>query len=124
MERYDYRAEICEDIRAYIAEAEIEITPENADDWKEALVDTLWAHDSVTGNGSGSYTFNAWRAEEYLCHNWDLMQEAMSEFGVTKLGGAEAMDVTIRCYLLGQCIDEVVEEMREEYDTEAKEAQP
>ena len=87
MERYDYRAEICEDIRAYIAEAEIEITPENADDWEEALFDTLWAHDSVTGNGSGSYTFNAWRAEEYLCHNWDLMQEAMSEFGVTELGG-------------------------------------
>lgn len=124
MERYDYRAEICEDIRAYIAEAEIEITPENADDWKEALVDTLWAHDSVTGNGSGSYTFNAWRAEEYLCHNWGLMEEAMSEFGVTKLGGAEAMDVTIRCYLLRSCIDEVVEEMCEEYDTETEEAQP
>lgn len=124
MERYDYRAEICEDIKAYIAEAEIEITPENVDDWKEALVDTLWAHDSVTGNASGSYTFNAWRAEEYLCHNWELMQEAMQEFGIAKLGGAEAMDVTIRCYLLNECISEVLDKMLEEYDTKAETAMP
>ena len=83
----------------------------------------IYAH-ILQGNGSGSYTFNAWRAEEYLCHNWDLMQEAMSELGVTKLGGAKAMDVTIRCYLLSECISKVVEEMCEEYDTEAEEAQP
>ena len=124
MERYDYRAEICEDIKAYIAEAEIEITPENVDEWKEVLVDTLWAHDSVTGNGSGSYTFNAWRAEEYLCHNWELMREAMQEFEITKLGGAKAMDVTIRCYLLNECISEVLDKMLEEYDTEAETAMP
>lgn len=124
MERYDYRAEICEDIKAYIAEAEIEITPENVDEWKEELVDILWAQDSVTGNGSGSYTFNAWRAEEYLCHNWDLIQEAMQEFGISELGGAEAMDVIIRCYLLDECISEVLDKMLEEYDTEAKAAMP
>ena len=34
------------------------------------------------------------------------------------------MDVTIRCYLLSECISGVVEEMCEEYDTEAEEAQP
>jgi hypothetical protein len=71
----------------------------------------------VTGNASGSYTFNAWKAEEYLCHNLDLLGEALAEFGcepnyITEKG-AEACDVTIRCYLLGQAISEVLSEMLE-----------
>ena len=61
--------------------------------------------DSVTGNASGSYTFHAWQAEENICHNFDLLSEAIEEFGgkcdVLK-DGAEACDVTIRCYLLSE----------------------
>ena len=120
MERYDYREAMKADIRDYIEENEIDIQEYNIE---EELDDQLWVEDSVTGNGSGRYT-DPWTAEEYLCHNFDLMQEAMKAFECVKIRGAEAMDVTIRCYLLRSCIDEVVEEMREEYDTEAEEAQP
>lgn len=60
----------------YINENNIVVTSENRDE-----NDTLFACDSVTGNASGSYTFNTWTAEEYLCHNWELLGEALTEFG-------------------------------------------
>ena len=71
----------------------------------------------MTGNGSGSYTFNTWKAEENLCHNWDLLAEALDELGsktdILKQG-AEALDVTIRCYLLGQAIAEALDELEDD----------
>lgn len=70
-------------------------------------------------NGSGSYTFNRYQAEEYICHNLDLLAEALEEFGggadVLK-DGAEAADVTIRCYLLGQAIAEALEEIEDDFE--------
>ena len=80
--------------------------------------DILWVDDGVTGNGSGSYYFNTWKAEEALCHNWDLLAEACEEFG-QDIGeafkqGVEACDVTIRCYLLGQAIAAALDELEEE----------
>lgn len=84
----------------------------------DSLYDKLWIHDAVTGNASGSYTFNAWQAEEYLCHNMDLLSEAISEFG-GELGnaveqGAEYCDVTIRCYVLSQVLSELCDEWNED----------
>lgn len=125
MEKYDYRAAVCEDIRTwlnwneefkneYADENGVWLRDDNRDEIAEELRDRLWVVDSVTGNGSGSYTFNAWRAEENLCHNWDLLSEALEEFGcgVDYLEkGAEACDVTIRCWLLGECIESVLDEI-------------
>lgn len=119
MTNYNYLEAVTSDVLDYIKE---EI---NLDEWKgnregleEKLNDELWTVDSVTGNASGSYTFNTWEAEENLAHNWDLLAEALDEFGqdgtdVLKQG-AEAMDVTIRCYLLGQAIAEALDELEEE----------
>lgn len=77
----------------------------------------MFAYDGVTGNASGSYTFNLWEAEENLCHNWELLCESLTEFGYDMSyleNGPEACDVTIRCYLLGQAISEVLDEMETE----------
>ena len=112
--KYNYLESIADDIREYIAE-NINISDyDSSDDLAEYLNDELWTADSVTGNASGSYYCNRWRAEEALSHNMDLLEEACSEFG-EDLGeavkrGAEFCDVTIRCYLLGQAIAEVIEE--------------
>lgn len=119
MTNYNYLEAVTSDVLDYIKE---EI---NLDEWKgnregleEKLNDELWTVDSVTGNASGSYTFNTWEAEENLAHNWDLLAEALDEFrrdGTDVLRqGAEAMDVTIRCYLLGQAIAEALDELEEE----------
>ena len=78
----------------------------------ENMYDFMFGDDSVTGNASGSYTFNTWQAEENLCHNMDLLEEACREFDCKpKLDNAEWCDVTIRCYLLDDAISEVIKSL-------------
>ena len=117
MERYDYLEAVKEGVLNYINDNGIMVTTEYRDEVEQYLNDTLFTCDSVTGNASGSYTFNTWTAEEYLCHNWELLREALTEFGCDMSyleKGAEACDVTIRCYLLGQAISEVLDEIETE----------
>ena len=118
-ERYNYLEAMTEDVREYIRYGiDLSEWKGNRDGLEEHLNNVLWTEDSVTGNESGSYYCNAWRAEEALSHNWDLLAEALREFeqdGTDILEqGAEAMDVTIRCYLLGQAISEALDELEEE----------
>lgn len=116
MTTYNYLEAVTDDVKNYIEE-NINRTDwtDNRDGLEEKLNDDLFVNDSVTGNASGSYTFNTWQAEENLCHNFELLTEACTEFGddmgrlISK--GAETCDVTIRCYLLGQAIAEVLDEM-------------
>ena len=117
---YDYREAMRDDIRAYLEENLENYDYTDMDDLREQLNDDLWVEDSVTGNGSGSYTFNAAKAKEYVLDgdNMDLLIEAEEEFGgdlgATIKRGWEVCDVTIRCYLLGQILDEVLKEMEDE----------
>ena len=99
MKKYDYFQAVKEDVLNYIQENEITITEENREDVEGQLNEDCWMADSVTGNASGSYTFSTWQAEENLCHNWDLLAEALQEFGCDIdyiKRGAEACDVTMR----------------------------
>ena len=119
MEKYDYLEAVKVDVKNYI-ENEVELSDYSSREELESyLNDELFTNDSVTGNGSGSYFFSAYKAEEAICHNMDLLGEAMQEFGsdmdILK-DGAEACDVTIRCYLLGQAINEVLDEMDLNFD--------
>lgn len=112
MEKYNYLESMKSDIIDYLNDnyANKEGTGKDREEFEEQLNDDLWIEDSVTGNASGSYTCNTWRAEEMLCHNTDLLCEAIEEFGndvesyKRALQSAEYADVTIRCYLLGQAI--------------------
>lgn len=106
------------------------IDPIDLDEYKEALNDALWVDDSVTGNASGSYFCNTYKAEEALAHNWDLMEEALQEFRTLGYNdfdilekGAEWVDVTIRCYILGSCIAEYIDENRQELEAELEKIQ-
>lgn len=123
MERYDYRLAVLVDVREYIRnEINLGDWIGRRDELQEHLDEALWVDDGVTGNASGSYTFNTWKAEEYLAHNWDLLADALEEFGQDGTDvlrqGAEAMDVTIRCYLLGECISEALDELEDELEPE------
>lgn len=118
MDRYDYQQAVTDDVQQYIEDnytpEEIAERMQDRDEWEQELYDDMFVSDSVTGNASGSYTFNTWRAEEYLCHNMELLGEALQEFGCDGSyleKGAEACDVTIRCYLLGQAISTVLDEI-------------
>jgi len=120
MEKYDYRQAVRDDILDYIKEHDIQVTDKNREEVQGFLYDTLFVEDSVTGNASGSYTFNTWKAEEYLCHNLDLLAEAIDEFGADAgtykdcIESAETADVTIRCYLLTECLSSVLDELEVE----------
>lgn len=123
---YDYMEAMTEDIKEYIKNEVTLSDYSDRDELEEYLHDTLWTEDSVTGNASGSYTFNTYKAEEYICHNLDLLEEACEEFGCVEKAlkeGAEWCDVTIRCYLLGQAIAEVLDDMEEELEEAFAEAE-
>lgn len=66
---YDYLEQVTADVRDYV-EQEIDLTEwaGDRDGLEEKLNDDLWTCDSVTGNASGSYYCNTWKAEEALAH--------------------------------------------------------
>lgn len=126
MEKYNYQETVKNDILQSINNnfTTKEIRTKLHDDrdaFADELNDRLWTDDSVTGNGSGSYFFSTWKAEEALCHNLDLLGEALSEFGCSPAymqeNGADACDVTIRCYLLGSGISEALDELDDDLST-------
>ena len=118
MEKYNYLEQVTADAKEAILENMEYWTFYDRDELEEVARDELWVDDSVTGNGSGSYYCNTWKAEEALCHNWDLLADACEEFG-QDIGEAvkrcaEFCDVTIRCYLLGQAIAAALDEVEAE----------
>ena len=116
---YDYRQAVKDDVLEYIEDNGIVLDGYSEEYWQEKLYDELWIEDSVTGNASGSYTFNTVQAKEYVEPNAVLAMEAMSEFGydpktvVEKFRNEEweYLDVTIRCYILGSAIAEALSEL-------------
>lgn len=120
---YDYREAVRNDVIEQVKDGYKENSfrlykEEGRETLEQYLNDELWVDDQVTGNASGSYTFNTWEAEENLCHNMGLLEEACDEFG-QDIGeavkrGAEYCDVTIRCYLLGSAISEAIDELEAE----------
>ena len=97
---------------------------EDRDEIEEYLNDTLFIDDSVTGNASGSYTFNREEAKNYVLADIDTVREALQEFGTDAGTIAEKFldedweyfDVTARCYILGQAIAEVLDELEEDIE--------
>lgn len=79
----------------------------------------LWADDNVTGNRSGHYCHSIKQAEEYLCHNGDLLNEALIGFGLDDPEtyifdhGAMACDVAIRLHLLELAISDALDDLEE-----------
>ena len=107
--KYNYYESVKNDAMEYIKENNLQ------DKSQDELYDELFLADSVTGNASGSYYCNTYKAEEALTHNLDLLKEAFNEFGDdfndALERGAEYCDVTIRCYVLGQVLADVLEEV-------------
>lgn len=72
--------------------------------------------DSITGNASGSYYCNAWKAEQSLYKSGVLFDSeflnSLAGYGMTNplAGGAEWLDVMARCIALDYINDEELEE--------------
>lgn len=84
------------------------------------VADDLFNSDSVTGNASGSFYFNRYLAQEAVIDNIPLLREAVEAWSLENEvvdyfldEDWEAMDVTIRCYVLHEVVCEVMEEIRD-----------
>lgn len=106
---------------------------DSMDEIRERLYDAMWIDDSITGNASGSYYCNSYRAKQDVMENTETVAEALREFCVDAetIGEKflneewEYLDVTARCYVLGQALEEFLDENEEDiekYLEERKEA--
>ena len=121
---YDYAEEMKKDIREAIEDSyDLSEYRGRRDEFEDELNEKLWVDDSVTGNGSGSYTFNSIEAKEYVIDNLDLLAEMAAEYGLDDKTIAEHFlsedweffDVSIRCYMLGEAIHSVLDDMEVEH---------
>lgn len=117
--RYNYMDALKADIKDFI-DNEIDLNEYgDIDDLNDYLNDVLFTTDSVTGNASGSYTFNRYQAAEYVNDNHDVIRDLISEGFLTPESFTEyfinsdyeSLDVIIRCYLLSAAINEVLEDI-------------
>ena len=123
MTEYNYleavTADALENIRDNYTADEIADKLADRDEFEQDLNDELWTADSVTGNGSGSYTFSRHRAMLYVMADPDAVAEALREFCTDADTIAdkflsqdwEYFDVSARCYLLGQAIGAALDEL-------------
>ena len=112
MEKYNYLENVKKDVKQFIEENNITVDNDNREEIEEQLNDMLWNDDDITGNETGSYFCNTDRAAEAIALNWDLLSEALEDFGYENIkNGPNCCDVIIRCYLLPQAIAEVLDEM-------------
>ena len=119
---YDYEEAVREDITSYLHElraGELH-SPKDYDE----MYDELFTDDSVTGNGSGSYWCNASKAKECVMEDpnaEDYIRNLINEFGIDSHEIAEHFmdweywDVSIRCYLLGQVLGDVLDDLAWEF---------
>lgn len=108
---YNYLENMIEDVKEYIKENDIDVATIDETD----LYDDLFIDDAVTGNASGSYYCNTWKAQEALQGNEDILQNTIDEFGIDMnehWNDYEYLDVSVRCYLLADAIADALEELR------------
>lgn len=121
MKKYDYYAHMYDNV-LWVVKNEYDLNDyDTREEAETKLYDIFWNDDSITGNGSGSYTFSTWEAEENLCHNWDLLKTAIvdNDINLTKVG-PEYCDVLIRCCLLASSLASVLDDMEKNGETPKK----
>lgn len=125
MSGYDYNHEMRQDVRNAIEEGySLDEWRGRRDELEEKLSENLWIDDGVTGNASGSYYCNSYKAMQAVMDNMELLQEALDEFGADYAdigrrfveGDWEYFDVTIRCHLLSSIISDVLDDIEADGD--------
>ena len=110
---YFYKLEMVDELESMIKDSDIDFTGKNRGEAFEELQDLAFDRD-FTGNRTGSYWCNELKAERALLGNYDLVQDALDDFGMEsvdspELISGEHLDVLVREHLLPQVIDEVLD---------------
>ncbi|WP_251573993.1 hypothetical protein [Limosilactobacillus agrestimuris] len=113
---YNYLDEETKDVVSYIKgnldlSTLIKLSNHDRDALISSITELLDAEDSITGNGSGSYSCNELKAERCLYGNWKLIQEAITticpDSNVTDCS-PEQLDVLVRVYVLEKAVDKAL----------------
>ena len=114
---YDYRSSMREDIREWLRENDFDFIGNDELDCEE-LCQEMWDDDSVTGNGAFFYDTED-NCLKYIKENLLLVRDVVREMAVdlNKLVEEDhciqKLDCIIRCYLLDECVMDVIRERKE-----------
>lgn len=117
---YNYFDAMYDDVMNAINDNEDIYKGLDRDTLENTLNDNLFDDDDVTGNGSGSYTFNSDLAEQYVIEDGQqYISDVIDDFCIPSskiskhLFDYEYWDVSIRCYLLPQVINAVLDDLED-----------
>lgn len=110
---YNYQLEMVDELESMLKDSDIEFDGKNRGEAFEELQDLAFDRD-MTGNRTGSYWCSELKAERALLGNYDLVQDAMDDFGPQVIDSSdlltgEHLDVLVREHLLPAVIDEVLD---------------
>lgn len=113
MDFYDYKEEMIDELDQMSKDAKIDFTKGRDQLYKE--LQYLAFDRDLTGNRVGSYWCDELKAERALLGNFDLLQEAIDDFGMQVVDSpdlltGEHLDVLVCEHLLPQVIEEVMDE--------------
>lgn len=118
---YNYYDAVYADVKEFLDEnPDLFDEYEDNDDLVDYLDDELWDDDDVTGNGSGSYTYDREKARGYVLDDVESVKKALLEYDVPAEeiidhffnNDWEWFDVTTRCYFLYEACRDCVEDLR------------
>ena len=110
---YNYKSEMIDELESMLKDSDIDFTGKNRGEAFEELQDLAFDRD-MTGNRTGSYFCNELKSERALLGNFDLVQDALDDFGMESISSPELvsgehLDVLVREHLLPQVIDDVLD---------------
>jgi len=119
---YSYKETVKTDVREWMDDHKEDMEGLDRHDVFELVYDSCWVADEVTGNASGSYTFSRYEARKNFFEDEDSDEfiSQMIEDGFStaeEVGKAisesnwEWIDVSIRCWMLCDCLTEILDEM-------------
>lgn len=110
---YNYQLEMVDELESMLKDSDVSFDGKNRGEAFEELQDLAFDRD-LTGNRVGSYWCNELKAERALLGNYDLVQDALDDFGMESIDSpdlltGEHLDILVREHLLPQVIDEVID---------------
>ena len=110
---YNYKEEMIDELEDIIKDSDLNFDGKNRGEAFEELQDVAFDRD-LTGNRTGSYWCNELKSERALLGNFDLVQDALDDFGMESVDSpdlisGELLDILVREHLLPAVIDEVLD---------------
>ena len=110
---YNYQLEMVDELEDMLKDSDVDFNGKNRGESYEELQDLSFDRD-LTGNRTGSYWCNELKAERALLGNFDLVQDALDDFGMESVDSpdlisGEHLDILVREHLLPAVIDEVLD---------------